>query len=109
MPTPNCLTSTSGSRPTRGSCRPRPSRASSTTSVRLWDGGAYENLGLESLYKSQQGLLGCDFLICSDASGPIARHVRISFPGPTEGSSGFSPAVRYLQRSNQVAEGEDVH
>jgi NTE family protein len=40
-------------------------------SVRLWDGGAYENLGLESLYKPQQGLLGCDFLICSDASGPL--------------------------------------
>jgi NTE family protein len=39
--------------------------------VHLWDGGAYENLGLESLYKPQQGLLGCDFLICSDASGPL--------------------------------------
>jgi NTE family protein len=39
--------------------------------VRLWDGGAYENLGLESLYKPQQGLIGCDFLICSDASGPL--------------------------------------
>jgi NTE family protein len=39
-------------------------------SVHLWDGGAYENLGLESLYKPQQGLIGCDFLICSDASGP---------------------------------------
>jgi len=42
-----------------------------TETVRLWDGGAYENLGLESIYKPQQGLIGCDFLICSDASGPL--------------------------------------
>jgi NTE family protein len=41
-------------------------------SVRLWDGGVYENLGLESLYKMDQGLVGCDFLICSDASGPLS-------------------------------------
>jgi NTE family protein len=40
--------------------------------VHLWDGGAYENLGLEALYKADQGLVGCDFLICSDASGPLA-------------------------------------
>jgi NTE family protein len=39
--------------------------------VRLWDGGAYENLGLETLFKPGEGLWGCDFLICSDASGPI--------------------------------------
>ncbi len=52
--------------------RPLEKRAPPTASVRLWDGGAYENLGLESLYKPQQGLLGCDFLICSDASGPLS-------------------------------------
>jgi NTE family protein len=40
--------------------------------VHLWDGGAYENLGLESLYKLDQGLVGCDFLICSDASGLLS-------------------------------------
>jgi NTE family protein len=40
--------------------------------VHLWDGGVYENLGLESLYKVDQGLVGCDFLICSDASGPLS-------------------------------------
>jgi NTE family protein len=39
--------------------------------VRLWDGGAYENLGLESLYKPGRGLINCNFLICSDASGPL--------------------------------------
>lgn len=40
--------------------------------VHLWDGGAYENLGLESLFKLDQRLPGCDFLICSDASGPLS-------------------------------------
>jgi NTE family protein len=42
------------------------------TTVHLWDGGAYENLGLETLFKPRKGLIGCDFLICSDASGPLA-------------------------------------
>jgi NTE family protein len=55
--------------------RPVEKRPPPMASVHLWDGGAYENLGLESLYKPQQGLLGCDFLICSDASGPLpGRH-----------------------------------
>lgn len=40
--------------------------------VHLWDGGAYENLGLEPLFKVGRGLVGCDFLICSDASGPLS-------------------------------------
>jgi NTE family protein len=39
--------------------------------VRLWDGGAYDNLGLEELFKPGE-LRGCDFLICSDASGPLS-------------------------------------
>ena len=46
------------------------------TRVRLWDGGAYENLGLEALYKPGEPLRECDFLICSDASGPLKP------PGP---------------------------
>lgn len=41
--------------------------------VRLWDGGAYENLALEQLYKPASGLEGCDVLICSDASGPLGK------------------------------------
>jgi NTE family protein len=53
--------------------RPLEKRPAPTGTVHLWDGGAYENLGLESLYKPQDGLLGCDFLICSDASGPLPR------------------------------------
>jgi NTE family protein len=44
------------------------------SAVRLWDGGAYENLGLEALFKARTGLIGCDFLICSDASGPFRSH-----------------------------------
>lgn len=40
--------------------------------VHLWDGGAYENLGLEPIFKQDQPLIGCDFAICSDASGPLA-------------------------------------
>jgi NTE family protein len=56
--------------------RPLEKRETPMTSVRLWDGGAYENLGLESLYKPQSGLLGCDFLICSDASGPLSNTPR---------------------------------
>jgi NTE family protein len=50
---------------------PLEKRSPPMSMVHLWDGGAYENLGLESLYKPQKGLFGCDFLICSDASGPV--------------------------------------
>lgn len=42
-------------------------------SVRLWDGGAYENMALEQIYKPMTGLEGCDVLICSDASGPLGK------------------------------------
>lgn len=38
----------------------------------LWDGGVYDNLGLEPLYKPTEGLRsGVDFLIVSDASAPL--------------------------------------
>lgn len=38
--------------------------------VHLWDGGAYDNLGLEGLHNFTQGWReGVDFLIVSDASG----------------------------------------
>lgn len=53
--------------------------------VRLWDGGAYENLGLEAIYKPVEGLQGCDFLICSDASGPLGRPKPFSFSGLLQG------------------------
>ena len=41
--------------------------------VRLWDGGAYENLGLEAFYKPGEPLREGNFLICSDASGPLKK------------------------------------
>jgi NTE family protein len=46
--------------------RPPPAK-----SVRLWDGGVYDNMGLEAVSKPGRGLKDCDFLICSDASGPL--------------------------------------
>jgi NTE family protein len=58
--------------------QPEEKIAISRTSVRLWDGGAYENLGLEAVYKPQSPLRGCDYLMCSDASGPL---------GPAESAS----------------------
>ncbi|MGO7446514.1 patatin-like phospholipase family protein [Rhizobium ruizarguesonis] len=54
-------------------------------SVRLWDGGAYENMGLEAIYKPTEGLQGCDFLICSDASGPLGAPKPFSIIGMLQG------------------------
>lgn len=39
--------------------------------LRLWDGGVYENLGLERLSKPGKDMKGCDFIIISDASAPL--------------------------------------
>jgi NTE family protein len=39
--------------------------------VSLWDGGAYENLGLEPLYKMDRGMIDCDYIVVSDASGAV--------------------------------------
>ena len=41
--------------------------------VHLWDGGAYENMALEPLYKPTEGLQDCDVLLCSDASAPLGE------------------------------------
>lgn len=41
--------------------------------VHLWDGGAYENMALEAVYKPDKGLVDCDALICSDASGLLGE------------------------------------
>ena len=57
-------------RPLRKKDRPFPS-------VRLWDGGAYENMALEQLYKPMTGLEECDILFCSDASGPLGKPTSI--------------------------------
>lgn len=42
-----------------------------STVVRIWDGGAYDNLGLEALVKAGKPSADYDFLICSDASGVL--------------------------------------
>jgi NTE family protein len=43
----------------------------------LWDGGVYENLGVEAMFKPQAGLREeVDFLITSDASKPLGIETR---------------------------------
>jgi NTE family protein len=69
-----------------GTRNPTHEIAPHTRTVRLWDGGAYENLGLEPLYKPGGSAVGCDELIVSDASGAFPtigddRPARKAFPG----------------------------
>ncbi|MBU2622571.1 MAG: patatin-like phospholipase family protein [Proteobacteria bacterium] len=53
------------------------SNGPTTQKIRLWDGGVYDNLGLESMFKPQKGLrVGLDFLIISDASRPIKMETK---------------------------------
>lgn len=56
-------------------------RKSKARRVRLWDGGVYENLGLEAVYKPDRGIVytasdrqvsDVEFLLVSDASAPLA-------------------------------------
>ena len=49
--------------------------------VHLWDGGVYDNLGFEALFKPRgDGLRnGLDFLIVSDASGGLRTARRARF------------------------------
>ncbi|MCC9642083.1 patatin-like phospholipase family protein [Rhodopirellula sp. JC740] len=47
--------------------------------LHLWDGGVYDNLGVEALFKPGLGLAdGSDFLIVCDASRPLAHETRRS-------------------------------
>ncbi len=47
--------------------------------LHLWDGGVYDNLGVESLFKPGEGLCGdTDFLIVCDASRPLSSETRQS-------------------------------
>ncbi|MCL2696822.1 MAG: patatin-like phospholipase family protein [Oscillospiraceae bacterium] len=58
--------------------------------ITLWDGGVYDNLGLEALYKIGKGLDSeIDFLIASDASPPIEYQKR-------KGSMSFTNMKRLL-------------
>ena len=46
-------------------------------SVRLWDGGVYENLGMEPIYKPYRGLVNksIQFIIIGDASANLLDHL----------------------------------
>lgn len=47
--------------------------------LHLWDGGVYDNLGVEALFKPGEGLRdGTDFLIVCDASRPLSADERAS-------------------------------
>lgn len=50
--------------------------------IHLWDGGVYDNSGIEALFKpSGRGYReGCDFLIVSDASQGLSTEKRSVFP-----------------------------
>lgn len=51
------------------------------SSLHLWDGGIYENLGLEALYKVGKGLRNdLDYCLVCDASKPVGRTSRPWFP-----------------------------
>jgi NTE family protein len=64
--------------------------------VRLWDGGVYENLGLETLYKPGRGAIDCDRIIISDAGAPLR-------PTWTEGSTPLLGSPRLFDlTSDQV-------
>lgn len=47
--------------------------------IHLWDGGLYENLGIESLLKGDEPRDGVNFIIVSDASGTLEVEKRVSF------------------------------
>jgi len=69
----------------------RPVKPMSTT-VRLWDGGVYENLGVEPVYKPQRGFVdkNIDSLIVSDASAYLREDL-----GPASGV--FSSQFPFLR------------
>ena len=47
------------------------------STLTLWDGGVYDNLGVEALFKPTTGYRdGYDFLIVSDASAPLGAETR---------------------------------
>jgi NTE family protein len=51
--------------------------------ITLWDGGVYENLGVERLFRVSEFIPEIDFLITSDASAPLAVKIgRWSFKPP---------------------------
>lgn len=64
--------------------------------LRLWDGGVYDNLGVEALYKTEKHQLreGFDFLLVCDGSAPL---------NPTEASFFFVRAKRLIDIATSQA------
>lgn len=58
--------------------KPRVRKERSFRTIALWDGGAYENLGLEPLFKLDRGMIDCDYVLVSDASGKLPIGKRVS-------------------------------
>lgn len=50
----------------------------SSDKVKLWDGGAYENLGLEPLYKKDRSMIECKNILVVDASAPLDSNYSLS-------------------------------
>jgi len=61
--------------------------------VRLWDGGVYENLGIEPLYKPGRNAIDCDDVIVSDASGSIPTLIVKGVFGNLFGGSLITPRL----------------
>jgi NTE family protein len=62
--------------------------------LHLWDGGVYDNLGVEALFKPNEGLKqGSDFLIVCDASRPLSA-----------AASGTSCKPGFLQASKRLVD-----
>lgn len=76
--------------------------------VRLWDGGAYDNMGLEALTKPGRGLRSCDFLICSDASGALRPPADRPLAALFERSPVRPAAVRHRRRPDSRAAQQDA-
>ncbi len=55
---------------------PRARKHRSLPAISLWDGGAYENLGLEPLFKLDRGMIDCEHIVVSDASGGLTTGTR---------------------------------
>jgi NTE family protein len=64
--------------------RPLHRKEPQSDTVRLWDGGVYENMGLEALYKpGQQSEYG--LIVASDASGAMGPPTQNPLPGLLSG------------------------
>lgn len=83
----------------------RNKRRAKQSAYYLWDGGVYDNLGLESVYKSSKGLAeNVDYLVISNASGSIGIKKRAVLFPPTNAIRLLNIAMDqvYSLRSREV-------